>query len=376
MADRPARRPLHVGIDGRELVGRPTGVGRFLSRILDVWARDRNRPDRFTLFLPAEPEGWIRRLGPAFTYDVTPGHLAGTWWEQVRLPARIRRAAVDVLLAPGYTMPLLTRCPAVVVIHDVSFFAHPEWFRWREGLRRRWLTRASARRARVVLTVSEFSAREIARHTGVPAADIRIVRHGSPASSAGATGFAEPAEDRPPLVLFVGSLFNRRRLPELIGGFARAAGRIPGARLVLVGDNRTAPRIDPLDLAARAGAAGAVEWRDYVSDAELERLYRTARLFVFLSDYEGFAMTPLEAIAWGAPPLLLDTPVAREVYGGAARYVPPDEAAIAEAIEALLTDGAARAALLAEGRGLLERYTWERAAAVVRAALDEAAGRV
>ena len=150
-------------------------------------------------------------------------------------------------------------------------------------------------------------------------------------------------------------------------------GREADATLILVGDNRTSPHQDPLALAARVGAAGRVEWRDYVPDDELTALYRRARAFVFLSDYEGFAMTPLEAIAHGVPPVLLDTPVAREVYGQAARYVPPDPGAIAAAIEDLLTRPDERARLLAEGQILLERYTWARAARDVRAALEQAA---
>jgi glycosyltransferase involved in cell wall biosynthesis len=271
------------------------------------------------------------------------------------------------MLCPGYTAPLRLRCPSVVVIHDVSFFAHPEWFSWRERTRRRWITEASARRAKVVITVSDFSAQEIRRWLGVPPDRIRVVRHGSP------TVRPRPDAARSPLVLFVGSLFNRRHLPEMIDAFARVSTRVPGARLVLVGDNRTAPRQDPLALATRSGVTDLVEWRRYAPDADLDRLYDAARVFVFLSDYEGFAMTPLEALAHGVPSVLLDTAVAREVYGPAARYVSTDLDQIASAVVELLTDEAARARLLAEGRRLLERYTWARAGGEVLAALEDAA---
>lgn len=355
---------LHIGIDARELIGKPTGVGRFLAEMLKVWAYT---PDatQYTLFVPAAPPDWVASLGPRVNVVVDAAEPAGTWWEQIRLPRLVRRSGAQVLLAPAYTMPLRLSCPAVVVIHDVSFFAHPEWFSWREGARRRWLTGQSARRARAVLTVSEFSAREIERYTGVPASNISIVRHGAP--------YASSPSNPSNLILFVGSLFNRRRLPEMIEGFALAARRVPGARLVLVGDNRTSPRQDPMELAARFGAAGQVEWRDYATDAELHGLYQAARAFVFLSDYEGFAMTPLEAIAHGVPPVLLDTAVAREVYGAAAVLVPPEPGAIAAALETVLTDEHARAPLAAEGARLLERYTWPRAAEAVLTALTEAA---
>lgn len=376
MAESPRVRPLHIGIDARELLGHPTGVGRFLTGILQAWSKDPDLRHRVTLLLPATAPEWTARLGPQFTIAVdSQAHSAGppraesrgTWWEQTRLPRLAARAGVDVMLCPGYTAPLRLGCPSVVVIHDVSFFAHPEWFPWRERTRRRWITKASARRARVVVTVSDFSAQEIRRWLGVPPDRIRVVRHGSP------TKRPQREAARSPLVLFVGSLFNRRHLPDMIGAFARVSTRVPGAQLVLVGDNRTTPRQDPLALAAQSGVTDRVEWHRYAPDAELDRLYDAARVFVFLSDYEGFAMTPLEALAHGVPSVLLDTAVAREVYGPAARYVSTDLDQIASAVVELLTDEAARARLLAEGRQLLERYTWERAGVEVLAALEEAA---
>jgi glycosyltransferase involved in cell wall biosynthesis len=256
----------------------------------------------------------------------------------------------------------------VLAVYDVSYFAHPEWFGWREGLRRRWLTKRSARRAASIVTISEFSASEIVRYLGISRDRIRLAPPGAPASRV-----AEDGGQRPPLVLFVGSLFNRRRIPELIRGFALAAARVPEARLVLVGDNRTHPPIDPLALARELGISDRVTWRSYVDEAALQSLYQQARVFAFLSDYEGFAMTPLEAIAAGAPPILLDTLVAREIYRDAALLVTDEPGAIASAMTLLLSDPVQHAALLTAGRRRLERFSWSRAAAEIRRALEEAA---
>jgi glycosyltransferase involved in cell wall biosynthesis len=120
------------------------------------------------------------------------------------------------------------------------------------------------------------------------------------------------------------------------------------------------------------GVTGQVEWRSYVPDEELGHLYNSARVFAFLSDYEGFGLTPLEAMTHGAAPVLLDTPVAREVYGSAARFVPPDVDEIAGAFVDLLTDETARAALVAEGRQLVDRSSWTEAASRVLDALERA----
>jgi glycosyltransferase involved in cell wall biosynthesis len=353
-------------VDARELAGKPTGVGKFLREVLTAWSAARPS-HRFTLFLPSAPPAWIAGLGTSFAVEVSPARKAGTWWEQTALRRMAGRSRIDVLLAPGYTAPVRLATPSVVVVHDVSFFAHPEWFSRREGLRRRWITRAAAREARAVVTVSEFSAEEIVRFTGVPATRVHVIRHGYPAVAE-----ASPLARRP-LVLFVGSLFNRRRLPETIGAFARVLTRVPDARLVLVGDNRTSPRLDPLALASSLGVAGFVEWRAYASDAELDALYRDAAVFVFLSDYEGFAMTPLEALAHGAAPVLLDTPVAREIYASAARFVPPSIDAIADAMTSLLLDAGARAELVRGGQRALAPQTWAHTATALLDVLEKAA---
>lgn len=366
------KRSLHIAIDGRELLSRPTGVGRYLAALLETWALDPTHPHRYTVLLPAADEQ-PARLGaalarPGFLSISREGHGRGTWWEQTTLRRVVARLAPDVFFAPGYTAPLGLATPTVLVIHDVSFCAHPEWFARREGLRRRWVTRASARRARRILTVSEFSADEIVRYLRVPRDKIVVGKHGVVRPAAPSAEYA-----REPLVLFVGSLFNRRRVPELLAGFARARARSADARLVLVGDNRTEPPIDPLAIARALGVADAVEWQRYISDEALTALYDRAKVFLFLSDYEGFAMTPMEAMAHGVPPVLLDTPVAREIYGDAADLVSLDPDVIGDTVGRLLSSADAHAAAVARGQRHLSSFTWAAAAATAQRTLEDAA---
>ena len=358
---------MRIAVDARELVGRRTGVGRYLERLLTHWSDlPRARDHHFTLYSHA-PFAGAWRLPVSTTVLAGTG---GTRWEQATLAAALRRTAPDVLFAPAYTAPLLAGVPFVLSLHDVSFLAHPEWFGWRERWRRRMLTRAAAHRARVVLTLSEFSRREIERHTRLPAARIRIVRPGLDLPGE-ATAPAATTGDRAPLVLFAGTLLNRRHVPALVRAVALAAEQIPDVRLVIAGDNRTWPREDPGAIAAALGASSRVEVRAFVEEEELRRLYAEASVFVFLSEYEGFGLTPLEALAAGAAPLVLDTLVAREVYGAAARYVErPEPSAVAAAMVELLRAPERRAALLAEAPAVLARYRWAEAADATLEAIE------
>jgi glycosyltransferase involved in cell wall biosynthesis len=343
---------MRIAIDARELAGRPTGVGRYLAELLRAWGDLAGaRTHEFVLCAPSA----VPLPGTLRTSVVTAAG-GGTLWEQITLPRLVADANADVLFAPGYTGPLVSRTPMVVAVHDVSFAAHPEWFSWREGLRRRLITKLAARRAAKVITISDFSKEEIVRHLGIRSPKVEVIYCGVtamlPAPQPQASGGETP-------VLFVGSLFNRRHIPELIAGFEHVAARHPSVRLDLVGDNRTRPYIDVDELISRSSARDRIRARAYVADDELASLYQRARAFVFLSDYEGFALTPLEALGAGIPIVLLATDVAREIYGPAATYVDrPEPALIADGLERALFDEAERARVLAAAGAQLERYSW------------------
>lgn len=358
---------MRIAVDVRELCGRPTGVGRYLGEVLHEWAEGseaaRHEWDLYAHERAALPPAFADRM------RVLPG-AGGTRWEQWTLARALAADRPDVLFAPGYTAPLTAPCPTAVTVHDVSFSAHPEWFSAREGLRRRVLTSWSARRARAVLTVSEFSKQEIVRFAGIPESRIRVIPHGQRSLPSHAGG------PREPMVLYVGSLFTRRNIGPLSRAFAsRVLRAVPDATLMLVGENRMHPPMDFDDLARQSG--GRIAVRSYVAEDELVRLYGAASAFAFLSEYEGFGLTPLEALAAGVPPIVLDTAVAREIYGPAARYVPatpPLEPAIGAALIEMLTSQEARASLLRQAPEVLRRYRWDRAAADTLRAIEEAGG--
>ncbi len=303
---------MRIGIDTRELGGRPTGVGRYLAGLLREWAVDeRARRHDFVLYA-AEPPAM--GIDERFSTQLIRG-AGGTWWQQVQLPKVAAADRLDVFFAPAYTVPLRLCVPTVVAIHDVSYLAHPEWFRRREGLRRRWLTRASARRARTIVTISEFSKREILDRLHVRESRVHVIP--------------------------IGRTFPHEDIERAIG-------------------------ISVLAHRAR--------WHRYAGDDHLRALYLGARAFAFLSEYEGLGTTPLEALACGVPPVVLDTDVARESLGDAAVFVPfnSDVPAIARALETALFDQTVRTRVLAAAPAALTKYQWPRTAAETMAVLEMA----
>lgn len=390
-------RVLRIGVDARELLGDATGVGRYLGELLCRWtAREDAARRRFILYAPEA----LSLVFPAETTEPRViGTGTGTWWEQTTLRRAVNRDRPDVFFAPAYTAPLAIRVPFAVTMHDISFIAHPEWFRPRERWRRRFLTARTAAAASMILTVSNFSRSELETRLHVAPNRIRVISQGVSYTGVRDSGLGireigtrdpglwarEPdigirgsglaMRLREPLVLYAGSIFNRRRLPDLIAAFAQAAAELPDARLVIVGADRTWPAQNLESVAAAHGVRSRVELRRYVSETELAGLYARASVFAFLSEYEGFGLTPLEALAAGVPLVVLDTPVAREVYGPAACYVgAADLAGTAAALRRLLRDPSSAAEQLAHAPAVLARYSWDRAATETLDALEGIAG--
>ena len=168
--------PLRIGVDARELLGDTTGVGRYLGELMRRWtARPDSARRRFVLYAP-EPLPLAFPEGTAELRIV--GRGAGTWWEQTSLRRAVKNDRLDLFFAPAYTAPLGIGVPLAVTIHDISFIAHPEWFRPRERLRRRWLTGRAAATASVVFTDSEFSRRELETRLRVDPGRIRVIPPG------------------------------------------------------------------------------------------------------------------------------------------------------------------------------------------------------
>lgn len=337
---------MHLALDGTPLLGRPTGVGRYVAGLATALARLDPAPD-ITL--------------AAFTVrgvDVAPPE--GTRWSSRRVPARALQAAwermpfppvewfagrCDVFHATNFVLPPTRRAAGVVSIHDLSFDQHPDTVD-AQVLRYQRLVPRGLQRAKVVLTLTETTAQEVRERYQLD--NVMVARPGVDPS-----WFAVPSQGQPEglpseYVLFVGSVEPRKNLPVLVEALRRMASPPP---LVLAGPAGWGPELDTRGI--------AVHRTGYLSDADLHRVVAGASVLAFPSRHEGFGLPPLEALACGVPVVVSDLPVLREVLGHQASYTPVgDVEALAEALQrALDSPGDARAR-----RAHAAQWTWERCA--------------
>ena len=288
-------------------------------------------------------------------------------WEQTVLPLAVAAQRLDVVHGPLSVLPLASRTPGVVTVHDLAFLRYPDQVPAR---RRAWLivaTRASVRKAARVIAISQRTADDLCAWLGLPADRVEVIPLAPssrivPVSGAALEVFRMKAGIDRPYVLAVGTLEPRKNLPTLLRAFGRIRDEVPHD-LVLVGPEgwltgEIRRTIAELDLGERLRMTG------FVSDQELGGWYSAADLFVFPSHYEGFGLPAVEAMRCGAPVLASNSSCFPEVVGDAGVLIPPDDiGAWAETMRALLRDPAARGALGARGRERSAAYSWERTAA-------------
>jgi glycosyltransferase involved in cell wall biosynthesis len=309
-------------------------------------------------------ERWARELAARLPtlgdYDVIRpptalSHRAGHVWEQVVLPRRARKARL--LLNPANLAPVAFPRNAVV-IHDAAALRHPEWY---SPLYARWqgaVLPHIAERARIVMTVSEFSRRELQELLHVDAhvvpggVDHRFRPDADPEPAKAALGLTRP------YVLTVASRTARKNLASLSATSRRLQAE--GIDLVAAGGERPQFRTEN-------EAAGPARALGHVPDAHLPGLYAGASAFVLPSWHEGFGLTCLEAMACGVPVVAADAGALPETCGDAARYADPsDPDDIARQVLQAIQDDA----LGAKGRRRAAGFTWERTTAELHALLS------
>ena len=352
---------MRIGVDGRELFGQPTGTGRYLDNLCREWSTLSTAKEcEIIVYTPTPPQlDFFYDRGATVTQQLLPG-TGSAWWEQTTLAKQVNSDRLDIFFGPNYSLPLRIKVPSVVTLHDISFFSHPEWFGLREGFRRRWLARQSIENAEAVITVSDFSKQELIDHLNVDPTSIKVVYNGISTPKLSTTGMHATTSQT---ILYVGAIFNRRNLPTLISAFAHIARRLPHVQLIIVGPNRTQPHQNLTQLSQTHGIADRIQFRSYVEEAELAQLYHDASVFAFLSEYEGFGMTPLEAMSQDIPALVGDTPVAREIYKNSVLYAQPSDVdSVTTGLLKLLTDASLRRTLLSNAKPVLTNLTWERTA--------------
>jgi glycosyltransferase involved in cell wall biosynthesis len=366
---------MRIGISAHFWPNLTVGSGQYLRHLVRALAR---LGTAHTLVLIGEQGAFADGERPVEAYEVPRGPVpagrpAKLWFEQVAVPRAARDLRLDLLHVPYLAPPLFAPVPTIVTVHDLIPLLLPAY---RGSLRKRayfWLDVQATLRADRLIAVSEHTKQDTVRCLGYPAERIDVtLEAAAPAMRPAAPEEILAVRERYSLperfVLYLGDTDVRKGVHRLLGAFARwreqAGDTATG--LVIAG-----PRHQPggplfLDLTGLAyhlGLADMVRFLGPVGEEDKPALCSAATVFAFLSEYEGFGLPPLEAMACGTPVLASDRSSIPEIVGEAGVLVDPsDDGAVVEALDRLLGDAAWRAELRARGLARAAAFSWERTA--------------
>jgi glycosyltransferase involved in cell wall biosynthesis len=357
---------MRIGIDARLVFYNRAGIGEYIVQLVKALAKLEDKEDTFLLLQSRKDKtSIIANNGFCRKSLWTPSHNR---FEQSALSFEISRLNLDLLHSPDFIPPFRRNYKSVITIHDLAFLLYPH-FLTKESARYYGQIDQAWRKTDHIIAVSEATKQDSIRMLGVPEKKITVIHEAAnpiyqqlPADEARLHVQKRYKFDRD-FILFVSTIEPRKNLPGLLQAYRRLRDDYKRDEiLVLAGANgwlweevyETVSRLNLNDYVAFLGR---------VPSEDLVYLYNAARLLVHPSFYEGFGLTPLEAMTCGTPVIVSNTSALPEVVGDAALLVDPhDIDGLTVAMWRVLTEKELRKNLICKGLKRAKQFSWEKAA--------------
>jgi len=356
-------------MDYQPAVAQGAGIGRYTRVLAEKLVETASADDRLRLFYLDYRRKVVANPLPGAdskAFRLLPGRVLQRCWRHLGWPAfDMLAGAADVFHFTNFIMPPLRRGRSVVTIFDMSFERYPQFAEDRNLRYLRAGLRRTVERADAIITISQFSADEIAALLPASRGKLHAIPLGisetfSRADADAIAALRQRLGLTRPYLLTVGTIEPRKNLPFLVEVFERL--NQPDLELVIAG--MAGWKCEPIfERFRNSSLAERIRYLEYVPDGSLAALYSGAEFFVVPSHYEGFGFPPLEAMACGTPVVSSSGGSLPEVLGAAACVMPDFEVAHwSDAIGALLQDTQRKAKLAAVGLQQSAGYRWEKTA--------------
>jgi glycosyltransferase involved in cell wall biosynthesis len=373
---------LHIAIDAHSVGAELGGNESYAINLIEALA-EIDQTNLYTLYVTkrAAIERFDRRW-PNFKVKQTLPHTP-----LVRIPLtlsrELRRHPVDVLHVQ-YTAPPFAPCPVVTTIHDLAFEHLPETFNRRSWMQMRLTVRMTARRAAHIITVSEYSRRDISATYGIAPQRITVT------PEAAAQNFW-PVDNETELrriresygiqenyILSLCSIQPRKNLVRLIEAYSCLRGVRPERKLpqLVLAGKRGWLDGETFRAAERNALGNDLLFTGYVAERDLPGLYSGAVCFVYPSYFEGFGLPVVEAMQCGVPVIVGNRTSLPEVVGEAGLLFDPfDTQALVEALTQVIDDSEYRGVLRSKGLERARNFNWKTTAQLTLGVYERAATR-
>lgn len=387
-----------IAIDAHNLENPRTGVGTYLFNLIKEWERmhikGMSAGISFILYFKEKiPDdilslhGRDENLQGVFNVEILKSPLglkSNALFMHYSVSKASKKNKADILFSPNYFIPKLYKGRSVVTIHDLIYEAAPDLYNWPGFLDklflRKW-SRRSAERADMILAPSNFTKKEVIKHYKINPDKIKVTPLAVNSAFNVETHRNQVDNVKKKYgiydkyILYIGSIFNRRHLSEIVHAFENIFPEFQNYQLVIVGSNYTNPYIDIekdiltinkfLQDTLKIRNRFPIIHKHYIDQEELLALYKGAWASIYLSDYEGFGLPILESMASGVPVITSKQGALMETAGDAALFVDntKDVNEIAKKMTQIFSDKALHADLKKRGIARSVKFSWSRCAA-------------
>ena len=362
---------MKIGIDAHNLEGKRTGVGRVLVNLLNQWNSFNLSSDlEFVLYFKKEiPD---LNLSDRFERKLL-GSNSNALFMHYFLPKAAKKDKLDILFCPSYVSPIFYRGKTVLILHDIIYQVHPKSYNWPsiwDKILLKKFSQISAQKASLIIVPSEFTRQEVLKHYQVKSDKVLVTLWGCDDDFRQINNQDELEEIKrkykikDKFIFYIGSIFNRRHLPEVIKAFKNITSKLPNYQFLIVGVNYT--NIPEQELSQKS-----ILRQEYLSGRDLVKLYNAADLLIYLSDYEGFGLPVLESMACGTPVITSNKASFPEVANQSVIYI-QDNSNIQEIEKAIyrgLTNQQLRQNLINKGLEQANKFSWSKCAKKILDAL-------
>jgi len=368
---------VRIAIDLRKLYD--FGIGTYVRNLVKQLARIDNETE-YVLLCNRDDREFADSLGENFrSISEWSGNYSVS--EQFTVPFNIARTRVDIFHAPHYVLPALTPCRSIVTIHDCIHLQFPQYLPNRLAYvyakSQIW---TATRRSSRILTVSEASKQDILRFFRVPDDKVTVIpnamdeRFAHEPTNKAMNRVRERYQLPNRFVMYAGNVKPHKNLERLIDAFMQIRRNGLDDLGLLITGSQVSKYATLRRAVHRYNLHKHVRFLGFQTQDTLAILYRLAEVFVFPSLYEGFGLSPLEAMASGTPVVASNVSSLPEVLGNAAILVDPyDPESIAEGIKRILDSPDVHADMRARGIARARQFSWEQSVKRVRKIYTEVA---
>ncbi|MFA6423643.1 MAG: glycosyltransferase family 1 protein [Patescibacteria group bacterium] len=355
-----------IAIDASKVAKeRMTGTEYYSLQVILGLARI-DHENQYILYSPRPIYNKLGQLPSNFTVKVIPFPKL---WSQIRLSFEImKRPKIDVWFFPAHTIPIIAPKNSVVTLHDLGFKYYPELYTPFERFYHNWCMNFSAKWAKKIIAISNFTKSDLIKnYPKIDANKISVIYHGYDKNL---YRKLKPGEqETPPIAekyfFFIGRIEKKKNIVNLIEAFKLLSKEKDfNHKLVLAGSlgygyDEIKEKIDNLPLKVKE----SIVELGYVKLEEVPRWLRNAEAFVFPSNFEGFGMPIIEAMACGTPVIASNTTSIPEVAANAAILINPQKPfELTAAMSKIIHNSRERYKYINLGKERAEEFDWDKCA--------------